>query len=171
MFYLISPVRCSSSSFSTLFSSPSAFSSPSFAFLVLSFTGTTVKLVGIFTPCVSSQRLLFVTLLSLSFFPSLSRCSAASLFLPTSSDCHSSFLLLFSGICFYWSDLLPLCTSHSWAATESYFRVLVPIARILLSTHVTPTPTAPLIQIRKRAAPPNRGSTQQHTHSRETKHS
>lgn len=49
----------------------------------------------------------------------------------------------------------------------SCFWVFVPIARILLSTHVTPTPTAPTTQIRKSAAaPPNGGQcTWTHTHT------
>lgn len=82
--HLIPPVASSSSSFRTLLSSSSS-SSPSFAFLSPSFTGTTVKFVGIFTPCASSQCLLFVLLLSLPPFSSLS--------LPPSRVCCSSLSL------------------------------------------------------------------------------
>lgn len=57
----VSPAASSSSSLSTLLSSTSS-SSPSFTFFVPSLTGTTVKFVGIFTPCASFQCLLFDTL-------------------------------------------------------------------------------------------------------------
>lgn len=80
----VSPAASSSTSFRTLLSSTSSSSSsPSFAFFAPSLTGTTVKLVGIFTPTASFQSLLSSVTLSF-FLPSL------PLVIPLSSKPHLS---------------------------------------------------------------------------------
>ena len=83
----------SSSSLNTLLSSTSSSSSPSFPFPALSFTGTTVKLVGIFTPCALAVSCLSRSYL-FPFFPSrlFFHCSSC-LSLPPSYNWQSALLL------------------------------------------------------------------------------
>lgn len=77
----------SSSSLNTLLSSTSSSSSPSFAFFALSFTGTTVKLVGIFTPCALAVSCLSRSYLFPFFVPVCSAtASLACLFLRQTTD-------------------------------------------------------------------------------------
>lgn len=113
-------------------------------------------------------------LISFSFFPpSLFRCSSLSFFLrPTTVTPFFFFALLLSCL-FVHSDLLPWCTLLSRADAGSYFWLFVPIARILVYTHVTltPPPPPPTTQIRNsRTAPPNEGSTHKNTHLQKTWH-
>lgn len=111
-------------------------------------------------------------LISFSFFPpSLFCCSSLSFFLRPTTVTPFFFLALLLSCLFVHSDLLPWCTLLSRADAGSYFWLFVPIARILVYTHVTLTPPPPTTQIRNsRTAPPNGGSTHKNTHLQKTWH-